>query len=410
MGRARASECDGGTNLAAYQYDASWRRAQNTLNGLMTWHLYDGLNPVQELNGASPPVATANMLTGLNIDEYFQRVDSNALSYLTDMLDSTLALADSGGNLNTTYTYEPFGNTTISGSSGNPYQFTGRENDDTGLYFYRARYYSPTFQRFIAQDPIGFGGGDPNAYNYVSADPVNAADPRGLQAVPAPAPAPIPVPLPPVFIPGTPANRQFTAATLNLLHELADKIPTFCQTTKKDYRCKLKAEVTGPSGTTCAYVCKGYGALATFPKPSNMTPCPEGFDGMFPGPWTQNEISRQFMAARRKHYDDAFRAYEAGDYGTAHRMLKQFAMKGDAAAQTALGSIYELGLGDLPIDLDEAVKWYTLASAQGNGVASNNLGTIALLRGDREAAMQWYAKARQQGFAHSPATLAPRRR
>ena len=39
-------------------------------------------------------------------------------------------------------------------SNANPYQFTGRENDGTGLYFYRARYYSPTFQRFIAQDPL----------------------------------------------------------------------------------------------------------------------------------------------------------------------------------------------------------------------------------------------------------------
>ena len=120
-------------------------RVSKTINGTTTQFVYDGLNPVQELNGASPPVATANMLTGLGIDEYFQRVDSNgALSYLTDMLGSTLALADSSGNLNTSYTYEPFGNTTISGSSGNPYQFTGRENDGTGLYYYRARYYSPT--------------------------------------------------------------------------------------------------------------------------------------------------------------------------------------------------------------------------------------------------------------------------
>ena len=52
---------------------------------------------VQELNGASPPVATANMLTGLNIDEYFQRSDSSGtLSYLTDMLGSTVALAETG--------------------------------------------------------------------------------------------------------------------------------------------------------------------------------------------------------------------------------------------------------------------------------------------------------------------------
>ena len=152
-----------------------------TINGTTTQFVYDGLNPLQELNGASPPVATANMLTGLGIDEYFQRSSSNGtFSYLTDMLGSTLALADSGGNLNTTYTYEPFGNTTISGSSGNPYQFTGRENDATGLYYYRARYYSPTFQRFIAQDPIGFAGGDANLYAYVIDVPTALFDPFGL--------------------------------------------------------------------------------------------------------------------------------------------------------------------------------------------------------------------------------------
>ncbi len=127
-------------------------------------------------------MATANMLTGLNIDEYFQRSSSNGtFTYLTDMLGSTLALADSGGNLNTTYTYEPFGNTTISGSSGNPYQFTGRENDATGLYYYRARYYSPTLQRFASQDPIGFAGGNFDLYGYANGNPMSFSDAKGLE-------------------------------------------------------------------------------------------------------------------------------------------------------------------------------------------------------------------------------------
>ena len=90
-----------GTNLAAYQYDAFGRRVQNTLNGVMTQYLYDGLNPVEEFDSASPPNPTATMLTGLGIDEYFQRTDSTGtLSYLSDMLGSTLALADSSANLN----------------------------------------------------------------------------------------------------------------------------------------------------------------------------------------------------------------------------------------------------------------------------------------------------------------------
>jgi RHS repeat-associated protein len=61
-------------------------------------------------------------------------------------------------------------------SKTNPYQFTGRENDGTGLYYYRARYYSPTFQRFVGQDPLGLGGGDPNSYEYVYEDPTGLFD------------------------------------------------------------------------------------------------------------------------------------------------------------------------------------------------------------------------------------------
>ena len=43
----------------------------------MTQFLYDGFNPVQELNGASPPSVTANLLTGLSMDAYFTRSDSS---------------------------------------------------------------------------------------------------------------------------------------------------------------------------------------------------------------------------------------------------------------------------------------------------------------------------------------------
>ena len=61
-----------------------------------------------------------------------------------------------------------------------PYQFTGRENDGAGLYFYRARYYSPTFQRFVAQDPLDFRGDDTNLYRYVLDSPVDFIDPFGI--------------------------------------------------------------------------------------------------------------------------------------------------------------------------------------------------------------------------------------
>jgi RHS repeat-associated protein len=168
---------------AAFEYDAVGRRASKTASGNTTQFLYDGLNPVQELDGASPPNQTANLLTGLGIDEYFQRTDSvnGSLTYLTDILHSTLALASPSSSLVALYAYDPFGNATVTGAPvTNPYEFTGRENDGTGLYFYRARYYSPALQRFISQDPLGFGGGDVNLYQLVYANPVNLTDQMGL--------------------------------------------------------------------------------------------------------------------------------------------------------------------------------------------------------------------------------------
>jgi RHS repeat-associated protein len=109
-----------------------------------------------------------------------QRTDSaGARSFLTDALGSTLALADSTGTVQTSYTFEPFGNTTVSGSTANSFAFTGRELDATGLYFYRTRYYSPGFQRFASEDPIGFLGRSTNPYNYAFNNPLSYRDPSG---------------------------------------------------------------------------------------------------------------------------------------------------------------------------------------------------------------------------------------
>jgi RHS repeat-associated protein len=114
------------------------------------------------------------------MDERFTRTDSSATgNFLTDTLGSTLALTDNSASTLTSYTYDPFGSTTTSGSSGNTYEYSGRENDGTGVYFYRARYYSPTLQRFASEDPIGLLGGI-NQYAYVSASPLNFTGPIGL--------------------------------------------------------------------------------------------------------------------------------------------------------------------------------------------------------------------------------------
>ncbi|MHB8744502.1 MAG: RHS repeat-associated core domain-containing protein [Sulfuricaulis sp.] len=164
---------------AAFQYDAIGRRKTKTINGTTTNYLYDGMNTVQEQSATG--AITANLLTGLGIDEVFIRSEGSVARYLlTDALGSTVALTDNTGAIQTSYTYEPYGKTTQSGATNtNSFQYTGRENDGTGLYYYRARYYDPTLPRFLSEDPIGLAGGV-NGYAFVGASPLNYADPLGL--------------------------------------------------------------------------------------------------------------------------------------------------------------------------------------------------------------------------------------
>ena len=87
-----------------------------TIGGTATNFLYDGLNLEQELNGTTP---TVNYLTGANIAEAFSRTDSSGTqSYLTDNLGSTLALTNSTGAIGTSYSYEPYGNTSAPNFQG----------------------------------------------------------------------------------------------------------------------------------------------------------------------------------------------------------------------------------------------------------------------------------------------------
>jgi RHS repeat-associated protein len=166
---------------ASFVYDGLGRRENKTINNNLTEFLYDGVNPVQETSGAT---VLANLLTGLGIDEFFTRTDvagGTTSHFLPHALGSVLALADSAGTVQTEYTYEPFGRTSTAGASNtNPFQYTGRENDGTELYYYRARYYHSELQRFVSQDPIKFRGGDPNLYGYVSNNPIGNTDPFGL--------------------------------------------------------------------------------------------------------------------------------------------------------------------------------------------------------------------------------------
>ncbi|HZM83370.1 MAG TPA: RHS repeat-associated core domain-containing protein [Candidatus Limnocylindrales bacterium] len=163
----------------SYGYDSLSRRVNKTVGGVSTRYLYDGINTVQEQNGSGSPVA--NLLTG-GIDEVFARTTTGTRALLTDIAGSTLGLVDAAGTVTGEYSYSPFGATTLTGDdAGNPSRFTGREDDGSGLYYYRSRYYSTATQRFLSEDPLGVGGGDTNLYAYVTNQPTHLTDPLGTK-------------------------------------------------------------------------------------------------------------------------------------------------------------------------------------------------------------------------------------
>ncbi|MBE1161502.1 RHS repeat-associated core domain-containing protein [Dyella acidiphila] len=196
-----------GNAQLSFAYDAVGRRISKLVQGgAATQFLYSGLNAVQETQGS-----TINpILVGLNIDERFARNDVTGRTYfLTDQLNSTIALADPTGAILQQYSYDPYGNVTASNTTTgftNPYQYTGREADTAGLYYYRARYYSPTMGGFISEDPLGFDGGQESFYAYADGDPLDYNDPLGLFPFGSPAPVTGPMsPAAPGVLPGGPS-------------------------------------------------------------------------------------------------------------------------------------------------------------------------------------------------------------
>jgi RHS repeat-associated protein len=175
--RGQMTGISGGAS-ASFGYDPFGRRISKTLGGTTTELLYDEANVALE---SEEGTTTASLLSGLRPDQLFARTTGSGTdSYLTDRLGSTIALANASAELTTTYSYEPFGASTTAGAeSDNPYQFTGRENDGTGLQYNRARYYSFGEGRFISQDPAGFAGSGTDLYGYAFGDPVGFIDPTG---------------------------------------------------------------------------------------------------------------------------------------------------------------------------------------------------------------------------------------
>jgi len=174
---------DGTGTSVRFGYDALGRRHEQEADGLLTRFLYDGIHPVEVFGSAG----AVSLLGGLEVGEHLALGEpGDGFVPLTDVLGSVLALTDEAGEVGAEYTYQPFGATAgPAAPDPNPFRFTGREDDGTGLYFHRARYYHPALQRFIAENPIGFAGARANLYAYAQNNPLRLSDPLGVDVDPA---------------------------------------------------------------------------------------------------------------------------------------------------------------------------------------------------------------------------------
>ena len=103
--------------------------------------------------------------------------------YHQDHLGSSTRMTDAAGTVIRTMGYQPYGTDSYStGSASVKYKFTGQEKDNTGLYYYGARFYDPELGRFLQADTIIPYPDDPQSYNrysYVRNNPIKYIDPSG---------------------------------------------------------------------------------------------------------------------------------------------------------------------------------------------------------------------------------------
>jgi RHS repeat-associated protein len=142
-------------------------------------------------SGAQPAVLRSRVLHGEAVDQVLAQEDVTTLSApgtvlwpLTDHLGTVRDVINSQGQVRNHLVYDAFGKVVSETNAAVDFLFdyTGRERDEeTGLHYYRARYYDPAVGRFVSEDPIGFAAGDANLYRYVGNEATGKVDPSGLE-------------------------------------------------------------------------------------------------------------------------------------------------------------------------------------------------------------------------------------
>ncbi|RLC60561.1 MAG: hypothetical protein DRI01_10040, partial [Chloroflexi bacterium] len=193
--------------VVEYEYDGLNRRVKKDLPGGGTdvIYLYDGWRCIEEreLDGGTWEARRQYVYGGRYIDEvllFDKDTDddgdcndaggSTRYLYCQNNNYNVVALTDKDGVVVEKVKYDPYGTPTCIRTSdsreqtashyGNPYLVQGRRYDsESGLYYFRHRYLSPTLGRFMQRDPIGYADGM-NLYEILHSTPLALSDPYGL--------------------------------------------------------------------------------------------------------------------------------------------------------------------------------------------------------------------------------------
>jgi RHS repeat-associated protein len=170
------------TKTISYTYDGNNQRIGKNVDGAVERYVIDRNQISLVFDGAG--VQTHRYLYGTQVDQVLADETATATNwFLADNQGTVKDVVDSNGTVIDHINYDSFGKVQSQSNAGYDLRFgyTGREQDgETGLDYYRARYYDASVGRFISEDPLGFEARDGNLTRYVLNNPVNGTDPSGL--------------------------------------------------------------------------------------------------------------------------------------------------------------------------------------------------------------------------------------